>query len=263
MKRSNFRNIMDRIGVLLSTKRYIKEKDNMDFSNLSKLDLSKIKMVDFPKEQYYQTVHPKKQIVLHHTVSGVGVEGDLRSWLATASRIATAIIIDREGVIWQCFSSKHWGHHIGVKSTVLKSLDIAEYRTQNLKLNKESISIELDNWGWLTKDGDKYKAAYGNTVRGLEITEYPDEFRGKQYFESYSYKQLKTLGEILLFWNNRYDIPLDYNEDMWDISKDALMGKSGVWTHVSYRPFPEDHLKTDCHPDPNLISLLKSLKNQV
>lgn len=263
MIRNRFRDIMDRISVLLSTKLYINKKDIMDFSNLGKVDLTQIKKVNFPADHYFKVKHDKKQIVLHHTVSGPGVKGDINTWLSNTSRIATTVLIDRDGIIWQCYSSKYWAHHIGVKSSVLKKFNFADYKSRNVLLNQQSISIELDNWGSLTKHGDNYKAAYGNTVKGLDITEYKDEFRGKKYFESYSYEQLKTLGELLIFWNKRYDIPLDYNDDMWDVSKNALLGKPGVWTHVSFRPYPESNLKTDCHPDPNLINLLKSLKDQI
>ena len=66
------------------------------------------------------------------------------------------------------------------------------------------------------------------------------------------------LGELILFWHDRYGIPVDYHEDMWDVSQDALDGTPGVWTHVSYRPYPE---KFDCHPQPELISMLRTLKS--
>jgi hypothetical protein len=60
--------------------------------------------------------------------------------------------------------------------------------------------------------------------------------------------------KLLIFWNERYGIPLDYNQDMWALSSKALSGQDGVWTHVSFR---ED--KSDCHPQPELIEMLKSL----
>jgi hypothetical protein len=41
---------------------------------------------------------------------------------------------------------------------------------------------------------------------------------------------------------------------MWDVSKNALSGKPGIYTHVSYR---KD--KSDCVPQPELITALQSL----
>ena len=94
---------------------------------MSSLDLSKINKVEFPREQYYAAAHTKKQIYIHHTVSGVGAAGDINWWKSTASRVATCVIIDREGIIHQCFSSKHWAHHLGIKGSVFKKEGLINY----------------------------------------------------------------------------------------------------------------------------------------
>lgn len=237
------------------------EATNM-WSNLKILDLGKIETVDFPDNQYFHEEYTKKQIVLHHTISGNGVEGDINSWEDDSKRVATCMIIDRDGIPWQLFSSKYWAGHLGVG---------------NLNLDRHSLGIELDNWGWLVpgdgtskqfgynSDGSpkfvrtvtgKYYTYYGNSVT-VPMTYYPDGFRGYHYYEQYTEKQLRTLGELLLYWKMRYAIHLCYNSDMWDVSQRALNGSPGVWTHVSYRPMPE---KSDCHPQPNLIEMLKVLQ---
>lgn len=205
------------------------------------IDLSKIKSVSFPSNKYFKEIYDKKQIVLHHTVSGPGIRGDLATWLKYKSRIGTCIIIDRDGTPNQLFSSKYWAWHLGVGK---KSLD------------STSIGIEFDNWGPLYKDGNIYRTvAYKNKVN-VPITQYQDKFRDEEYYESYTDAQIQTAGELIMFWNNRYGIPIDYKEDMWDVSKKALSGEPGIWTHCSYRPNPE---KKDCHPQPELIDMLKSL----
>jgi len=214
----------------------------MQFNDLKPIDLSKIKSVPFPDSQYFKQEYQKTQIVLHHTMSGNGVSGDIATWEADPKRIATCIIIDRDGVPWQLFSSKYWAGHIGAS---------------NLWLDRHSIGVELDNWGWLIPDNGAYRTYYGNIV-DVSTQYYPNGFRGYQYYERYTDAQIKTLGELLLFWNKKYNIPLTYNEDMWNVSLKALTGQKGVWTHVSYRPAPE---KTDCHPQPNLIDMLKSLEH--
>jgi hypothetical protein len=43
---------------------------------------------------------------------------------------------------------------------------------------------------------------------------------------------------------------------MFEFSSDAIDGKPGVWTHVSFR---KD--KSDCHPQPELIDMLKTIQN--
>jgi len=191
-----------------------------------------------------------------------------------ADRIATCIIIDDKGIANQCFSSKYWAHHLGVKSTYLKANGFTDWTTRNVELNRGSIAIEIDNWGGLflgdgsvkqfglKADGTpnliktisgKFYAAYGNVV-DCEVQEYPQGFRGNKYYEKYSEAQLKTVGELLLLWNIKYGIPLDYHPDMFDISQAALAGQRGVWSHTSFRTD-----KSDVHPQPELIEMLKAI----
>lgn len=217
----------------------------MNYTDIKPIDLDKIKLIDFPKSEYFAEEYEKHQIVLHHTVSGPGIRGDIKTWKQHKSKIATCIIIARDGTPYQLFSSKYWGWHLGVGSS---------------NLDARSIAIELDNWGPLEKIGDnKYKTkAYGNEISAdAPIMKYPDKWRGEKYFEAYTEEQIRTTLELILYWNDVYNIPLDYHEDMWDVSEKALNGEPGIWTHASYRPAEE---KTDCHPDHKLVDGLKKLK---
>jgi N-acetyl-anhydromuramyl-L-alanine amidase AmpD len=220
---------------------------------MSELDLSKIKSVDFPTDQYKASVKDKKQIYIHHTVSGDGVIGDINWWKTTPEDVATCVIIDRNGDIYQCFSSKYWAHHLGIKSTVFKSLDLTSINT---KLNQESIGIEIDSWGGLEKNTAGQWVSYtGKVVPTDNVTEYPEGFRGYYGFEKYTEEQIEATRQLLKYWGGHYKIPLDYKGDaLWDISKEALSGEEGVWTHVSVRPD-----KSDCHPQPELVQMLKGL----
>jgi len=227
------------------------------WNDLKPLDPSKLKNISFPDNQYFKEEYKKTQIIIHHTISGDGVNGDINSWEATPEKIAVCIIIDRNGIPYQLFSSKYWAYHLGCNNTWL---------------DRHSIGVELDNWGGLilgdgtnklfdnppknikTEPG-KFYSYYGNIVN-VPIQQYYNNFRGYYYFERYTIDQIKTLGELILYWNLKYNIPLTYNENMWDISQEALGGKPGIWSHISYR---KD--KSDCHPQPELIEMLKSLSN--
>ena len=247
------------------------KRPNNKWSNLKPINTNLIKQVDFPKEHYFQAEHPKNQIVLHHTVSGKGVSGDINHWLSMSSRIATCIIVDHDGIAHQCFLSKYWAHHLGVRQDFLRQRGFSDWQSRNTILNRESIAIEIDNWGGLvlgdgttkqfgdrfvqTKRGEYY-AAYGNIVRDIPIIHYPDGYRGYYYYEKYTDEQIKTVGELLLYWNKFYNIPLGYNENMWEVNNDALGGKRGVWSHTSYRTD-----KSDCHPQPELIEMLRTLRH--
>ena len=94
-------------------------------------------LIQFPltKAQYYPEVFLKKQIVLHHTVSGPNAKNVISGWGYTPVRVATAFVIDGDGIIYQCFSSAHWAHHLGT------------HNRNNTQLNQQSIGIEICNWG--------------------------------------------------------------------------------------------------------------------
>lgn len=227
--------------------------------------LDKIVKVDYPDDQYYPIKTEKKQIVLHHTVSYRGVQGDINWWLSDDARISTHIIIDWKGVPYQCYSTRYWAHHIGVKVAVFQAQDIEliwkkrsngkSYVANNEILNQKSIGVEIDALGPLTIKFGKYYDAYNREFKDVDrIQTYDEPFRGYEYYEKYTDKQIQTLKELLLFWRDHWKIPLTYNADMWDVSKKALEGEKGVWGHISYRSG-----KSDCHPQPELIKMLKSL----
>jgi len=214
--------------------------------------LEKIVTIGFPPNQYKREEFNKSQIVLHHTVSGRGVKGDINWWLTDPKRIATCIIIGHDGVPYQMFSSRFWAWHIGVKGKA--------------DLEKHSIGIEIDSWGPLykTKKGVFYPVKYTkkgyrpdttrSSVIAEDVIEYADGYRGFQYYEKYTQQQIETVVELARYWAKKYKISIAYNRDMWDVSERALAGSPGVWSHTSFRKN-----KSDIHPYPPLIEALKSL----
>jgi len=216
---------------------------------------------NFPDNKFFREKTEKKQITLHHTVSGPGVDGDIDWWLQGAERIATSYIIDREGRIHRCFGDEFWGWHIGCKTA-----DFAALGVPYCKLDLNSIGIELDSWGALARhsDGKFYPISYagGKVVPDLRyppvtyIYEYcpTQKFRGIQYFEQYTTAQLDTLHSLLIFLQSKHNIPAHYSSDIWSLCRRALQGQAGIYSHASYRAD-----KTDCHPQTELVNLLKSL----
>lgn len=236
-----------------------------DTMNIEKLDLSSIEQVEFPRNQYVRSATEKTQIVLHHTVSGDSVDGDIHTWKKTKERVATPVIVERSGNIVQLFSSRYWAYHLGLKVDNFKSMGLSY-----LNLNKNSLGIEIDSWGGLkfidgewrasvnkfgtgslvNKHGQKYKVVLPSD----RVQLYSNGFRGYEAFEKYTDKQLYSVAQLLKYWGDRYSIPLNYNENIFEVNKQAMSGTPGVWSHVSYR---KD--KSDCHPQPELISMLNSL----
>jgi N-acetyl-anhydromuramyl-L-alanine amidase AmpD len=233
------------------------------WENLKPIDLSKIVTYPFPTEGYFQEEFSKTQVALHHTVSGPGIDGDINTWLAGRDHVGTCMIIDRDGTPHLLYPSKYWAYHLGAGDH---------------NQDRRSIGIEIDNWGGLIQGSgslkmfrhqtrkifpwsmkvtnpNQFHTVYGNIV-DVPIQYYPNGFRGFQYFEKYTNEQIQTVGELLLYWNKRYNIPLTYNDSMWDISTNALIGTSGIWGHTSFR---KD--KSDPHPQPELIDMLKTIQN--
>ena len=213
----------------------------MAFNNLKPIDLNKIVIVDFPEDQYIKEEVEKKQIVGHHTV-GATAKSSINTWLANPDRVGTCIVIERDGTPYQIFSSKYWAYHL---------------KCGNPELDKHSIGVELANWGWLTLINGKFYNYYNDIVK-CEVQYYEIPYGDHRYYEKYSDAQINTYGELLLLWNQKYNIPLTYNTDMWEVNERALSGTPGVWTHVSFRPKSQ---KTDLHPQPELITMLKTLSS--
>ncbi|WP_440881392.1 N-acetylmuramoyl-L-alanine amidase [Tenacibaculum sp. C7A-26P2] len=206
----------------------------------------------FPSNQYYKEETKKKGIVLHHTVSGNSVAGDINWWKSNPQHVATCVIIGRDGKIHRLFSSKYWAHHLGIKRFHFKYFGLPSL---NKKRNKEFIGVELDSWGGLVKRNGKYYSYTGREIDKDNVVYYKNEFRGYHYFEKYTDAQIKALYELLLYWGKYYNIPLNYKgEVMFKYNKRALSGEEGIWAHVSFRPD-----KSDIHPQEELIKMLKSL----
>lgn len=238
---------------------------SLNASSMDTLDLSSINQINYPSNKYYKTVHQKNQVVLHHTVSGAGISGDVSHWIKNQYRIGTCVIVDREGTINQLFSSQYWAYHLGLKRKHFQDLGL-KYQD----LNKTSIGIELDNWGGLVQRNGIWYASPNNFGTGNLKTKsggilkvivpsdsvqlYSEAYRGYYGFEKYTNEQIDSTMKLLKYWHDRYNIPLNYNENMWDVNKYAMSGASGVWTHTSFRTD-----KSDCHPQPELIQALKNL----
>lgn len=197
-------------------------------------------------KRYYAELHYKNQIVIHHTASGPNIIGDLESWEKRRDKVCTPFIIDRLGNIYETYDYRYYSNHLG---------DVKNVGT----LHKHSISIELDSWGWLKYDSKKSKYINwtGNDAHLYDssVTSYINPYRKEKYYEKYTDAQLKSLGELLIYLSHKTNIPLtDHTNIMFNVNNSAISGNAGIWTHASYRSD-----KTDCHPQPELIEMLKAI----
>lgn len=209
--------------------------------------------VNFPTSQYFSEEVPKKQVYLHHTAGRSNGVNTFKWWESNQERIATCVCISGpgsiDGQIVQGFSSKYWAYHLGLKRIVFDT-----YGLNYLNLDKLSIGIEICNWGQLSYSGGKYYNYVGGEIDKKDVVELPTPYKGWKFFHNYSDAQIESVRQLLVLWNQRYGIPLTYNEDIWQVTTRALKGDSGIFTHNSVR---KD--KIDIYPHPKMIQMLKSL----
>ena len=219
--------------------------------------LPKTTLVKFPENQYYKKEFKKTQIYLHHTAGNPDGKAVFRWWTQDKQgRIATCVSISgkgkntNDGEIIQGYSSKFWAYHLGAKSKFFAAMGLP-YK----ELDKISIGVEICNWGQLTKRGDKFYNYVKGEVPANEVCELEKPYKGYKYYHNYTDAQIESTKQLLLYWGKFYDIPLDYNEDIWDLTPRAYKGEAGIFTHNSVRPD-----KVDIYPHPKMIEMLKSLK---
>lgn len=226
--------------------------------SLPKLDLSKINFVGMDDNEYIRVQTDKKQIYLHHTAGRSSGVRCINHWNNDKrGRVATCVVISgkdaqlsKDGEICQAFSSRYWAYHLGVKSEIFKA-----YGVPYQLLDKISIGVEICNWGYLYEKDGKYYNYVNIEVPIDEVTILDKPYKGKTFWHKYTNAQIESVRQLLVFWRERYNIDITYNEcDMWEISKRALRGSNGLFTHNSVRP-----TKMDIYPCPRLIKMLKEL----
>ncbi|MEA3451028.1 MAG: N-acetylmuramoyl-L-alanine amidase, partial [Bacteroidota bacterium] len=137
--------------------------------------LKDIKQIDFPETDYYREKVEKKQICLHHTVSGGSAQAVANYWKSLSNRIATCMIIEKDGTPYQLFGSHYHAGHVG---NVKGECEI--FKLPFRSPSKNSFGIELINWGALTKRNDNLYTAYGKEFKG-EHVEYSCSYRNYRF----------------------------------------------------------------------------------
>ena len=231
-----------------------------------------MKIVDYilPVGEYYADIRKKDTIYIHHTAGGHRPDWTIDGWKADSTKtggklcVGTTYVIGGlsttnsesmyDGVVYRAFDEKYWAHHLGLKTQ------------NNRKLNQKSIAIEICNYGPLTKTRDgQYINYVKKEVPASMVAALEEPFRGYKYYHRYTDKQLKTLKSLLLDLSERHNIDLKkgLRENLlppfkssyaFDVRDMALNGSSGLWTHSNTR-----RDKTDCFPQPELVSLILSL----
>ena len=200
---------------------------------------------------------------LHHTAGWDNPYKTVRSWNNDSrGRVATQYVIGgsnvkgntkHDGVVVECFPNNYLGWHLG--------------KVGNFNISKFSGGVELNNFGYLTKKGDKFYTYVNTEVKPEYVCDLGYKFRGHQYWHAYSDKQIESLRLLLHHLKDIYPkmdlengLPKLLNDgihpkEAFEFNEDAYNAKQfGLWTHTNVR---KD--KFDCFPQPELVEMIKNL----
>jgi len=201
---------------------------------------------------------------IHHTAGWDNPFNTVNNWNRDKrGRVATQYCIGGtnvkgkeakyDGVVVECFPNNYLGWHLG--------------KVGNFKISKMSGGVELNNFGYLTKKGDKYYTYVNTEVKPEFVCDLGYKFRGHQYWHAYSDKQIESLRLLILHLKDIYPkmdlvngIPKMLKDgvhpkDAFEFNEDAYYARQfGLWSHTSVR---KD--KFDCFPQKELVDMLKNL----
>jgi N-acetyl-anhydromuramyl-L-alanine amidase AmpD len=200
---------------------------------------------------------------IHHTAGWDNPYNVVRNWNNDKrGRVATQYVIGgsnvkgktkHDGVVVECFPNNYLGWHLG--------------KVGDFKISKLSGGVELCNFGYLTKKGDRYYTYVNTEVKPEFVCDLGYKFRGHQYWHAYTDKQIESLRLLILHLRDIYPkmdlvngLPKLLKEgvspaDAFEFNSDAYNAKQfGLWTHTNVR---KD--KFDCFPQPELVEMLKQL----
>lgn len=227
-----------------------------------------------PKGEYLKGPVNKDYIFLHHTAGSENPFRTVKNWGDDSrGRIATEFVIggqsiknkdsEYDGQVVKCMPDGAYGWHLG--------------KNGSQKMHIESVGIELNSYGYLTKgkykhkgrfiykDSNKYYTWSGQEANNEQIVTLSEEFKGYKTWHKYSNNQLKSLEETLKFIGERDNIdirkglPELIKKDgvkAFEFNSDAYYGKiKGILSHTN-----TNKGKFDVFPQQELIDMLLSLK---
>ena len=196
-----------------------------------------ISKIPLKENQYYTKEYPKKYIFLHHSAGG-SAASSVAHWASNPEHIATPYIIDRDGTIYECYSPSLWAYHLGVKG--------------NSQIEKESIGIEICNYGALTMKEGKLLTYTKREIPAEKAVKV--DFRKYIYWESYTPEQIASLKLLLPYLLDKFKIPLQPDrKDFWEYKNPSTL-PPGIYSHTTVR---KD--KIDIFPQKELIDLVYNL----
>jgi N-acetyl-anhydromuramyl-L-alanine amidase AmpD len=146
---------------------------------------------------------------LHHTAGNANPYQTIDIWDKDSKTVATRFVVggqslagkkEYDGKILECLPSGAWAAHLTIGAT---------------KVHRESVGVEICNYGGLTKGGffrydaaskrmiwiaaeNKYYNAYGTIMPDEQVYDCGENYRFNRYFHKYTLRQIEATREILL-----------------------------------------------------------------
>lgn len=196
-----------------------------------------IKKFPLAENQYYKQAFSKTSIFLHHTAGG-SAASSIAYWASNPEHIATPYLIDRDGIIYECYDPNYWAYSLGVKG--------------NSQIERSAIPIEICSYGNLVLKDGRFLNWTGKEVKPDKVIKC--SFRGFDYYEKYTDEQIKALYELLPFLVSKFNLKLQSDKTNFFEFQNPNKLLPGIWSHSTVR---KD--KVDIFPQKELVELVYNL----
>ena len=218
----------------------IKKREDEFFSNLTNSSGVKYKLTattdigndvkvysirpDF-NSYYYNVRTVKKSICLHFTVGYI--KSDTSSLSKADNHVSVSYVVDRSGRIYEMFPDTEWSYHLGSGAV-----------GGNGAMSKQSIGIEISNYGPLKLSGENLVDAYKNEYCKVSETEFYSKhsYRGYDYYASMTDVQIDAVATLVKYLGRKHNIPMNFKPDDNPFATDAeALAFKGVFYHTNVR----------------------------
>lgn len=222
------------------------------------------------KPNYYKGIFNKEWLVFHHTAGGPSPYRTVDFWEKDGNAIGTEFVVGgisphgdetNDGVTLRCLPAGGFAAHLTIGNT---------------RLHRESIGVELCNYGGLTKGGyyknkvwvsgkaNTYYNAYGGEMPEDCVYDLGWTYRFNRYFHKYSLKQIEECERIAKYAQSKYNMNLKgglqdlihkYNvEKAFEYIPEYMNSNPGIYTHGNVFAG-----KNDVFPQKEFIDMIMSL----
>lgn len=180
--------------------------------------------------QYFPDRQLKDLIVLHFT-AGTTARSAFNHWEADARRIATAYIVDVDGVIYETFDPNYWAYALGIRGQ------------PSAHNEKRAIQIEIANVGPLKRRDeslywwpprDTYQTHWCHISETHKYVE--ASHRGRDYYASFPEIQFQAVCDLVKHLCERFEINKALPNDKLDVRDPEWFSQyRGIASHQNFR----------------------------